>query len=106
MPVTDFDLAWHIHQTALDLLFAQGLAGLLLSCLLLWLALKQTKTAARAAGDSSAVALLAGLSGLTAVAALGSVMDTGRIALMAYAACFVGVLVVQAIPSVAGKMDR
>lgn len=77
LAVTDRDLAWHIHQTQIEVLFAQGLLGLLAFTVLLGGSLARLLPAMRH-GDPIAIALGAGIGGFIVVGLLGSTLDAAR----------------------------
>ncbi len=81
--VTDQDLAWHIHQTALEVFFAQGLLGLVALGLLLLVAWRNLRRPLLQ-GDPFATAMAAGLAGFLAVGLLGSTLDAARLSLGFY----------------------
>jgi len=91
LPSTDRDIAWHIHQTALEVYFAQGLLGLLASVILLLAAALALRPHLRK-GDPFAIALAGGLIGFMTVSLLGSTLDTTRLNFIFYYLAFSGSL--------------
>ena len=87
LSATDRDLAWHIHQSVLEVYFAQGLLGIVA----VWLALLAAATTLLPRmryGEPFAVAIGAGLAGFLTVGLLGSAMDTARTSLLFYLLIF------------------
>ena len=87
LPATDRDLAWHIHQTQIEVFFAQGLLGLLAVGMLLLAAIPPLAAGMRL-GQPVALSLGAGLAGYLAVSLLGSTLDTARLGLGFFLALF------------------
>lgn len=87
LPATDRDLAWHIHQTALEVYFAQGLLGIA-AVLTLLVASGRALLPGLMRGDGFAVAVAGGLAGFLAVGLLGSTMDAARLSMIFYLLAF------------------
>ncbi len=77
LSATDRDLAWHIHQSPLEVYFAQGLLGIV-AVLVALFAAARTLLPQMAHGVPFAVAVGAGLAGFLTVGFLGSTMDAAR----------------------------
>ena len=92
LPSTDRDLAWHIHQTLLEVYFAQGLLGLIASLALL-LAAAHILTPKLRQGDPFAIALAGGLLGFITIGLLSSTMDNARLSFLFYLVIFSGSLI-------------
>jgi VanZ family protein len=88
---TDQDLAWHIHEMALEVYLAQGLLGLAGMAGLLAAVGKNLRPAI-AAGKLEAAGLAGGLAGLLTVGILGSVMDSARLSMLFYLGAFAAAL--------------
>jgi VanZ family protein len=85
--VADQDLAWHIHQQAVEMYFSQGLLGLAALALLL-LGVGKTCGPALASGDLDAAILPGALLAFLTVGLLGSTMDTPRLSMLFYLGAF------------------
>lgn len=99
---TDRDLAWHPHQSFLDVLVAQGLLGLIALGTLLLAAARLLRPAMRA-GDPLALALGAGLAGWLLVALVASTLDAARSVMLLYTLAFATVLLPDSKPTPTAK---
>ncbi len=92
--VTDQDLAWHIHQTAMEGYFAQGVLGLV-ALLMLMLTLWRNIRRPLRTGDPFATALAAALAAFLTVGLLGSTLDAGRLSLAFYLCALAGLVLIR-----------
>lgn len=92
--VTDQDLAWHIHEQYIEVLFAQGLLGLGALFALIGIAAIRLKDGIER-GDDAALGLAAGLMAFLAVGLLGSTLDAARSSFLFYCCAFAAVVLVR-----------
>lgn len=92
--VTDQDLAWHIHQQAVETYFAQGLLGLLGVTLLLFGALRVLRRGIMG-GCTDAAVLLGAIVGFLVVGLLGSTVDSARSSMLFYFVVFAAALITE-----------
>jgi len=83
MPAIDFDPPWHIHQTLLEVFYAQGLLGIT-ALILTLVSLRRALNTPLRDGQQFAIAIAAGTTGFLAVGLLGSTLDTARLLFLFY----------------------
>lgn len=93
---SDDHLAWHVKNMPLAIWFDMGWLGVMAFSALIGLALLRSARAAWVAGDRSAIALFAALSGLMIVSVFDSIVDESRFLLLLLMLVYVAAMVVPA----------